>query len=231
MATELIFNTLRVNPSTGQASAKFNYDSRADIPLRGSTATWVDDFDGDAIGGAGWYVDNVQMAVSIEVFNNMTITARQVGNGWCFANPATGAPLGILEERNFYSLIPWSKVVDGVVTIGYWNMFSNWPSGSDFTTLEPDPIKESLLTWEIEFVSTTNYSAWQHHINGTWPAGITPPVATAGIFWCRKVAIEIETERHPTTDAETIYYRHFMTFWQAPIVAATQMLWTKTAWT
>ena len=232
MALSQRFKSLDIDAFGHVASCEFNFTDRADIPLLGSTVTWVEDFDGDAIGGALWYVSGVKIHPSIEVFNRMTITARQVGYNWVTADPSTGNTLGVIANRNFYDLNPWTKNEGGVLTLGYWHIFSNWPSGSDFTTSDPDPIQDNLLTWEIEFVTTTVYSGWQNKKNGTWPTGIVPPLGTgAGLYLCRGMDIEVEPTYHPTTGAETILYRHFAKFWEAPTVAATQMAWDKLTWT
>lgn len=225
MSLTLVKDGLTVDLAARQAVGRFVCDSRADLPGRGAAAAWVKLGDDDL--GGGWAVAGVEVEAGI--FNLAVITARQAGFNWTWCD-GDGDPLRPIATRHNYRLISSTKNVNGVVLSGYWPVFSNWDDDDNWTCAEPDPLTDKLRTWEIEFVSTSQYSAWHQHVNGTWPTGLTPPVTGAGVYRCQKMQIEEE----PWTDADdgdpVIYYRHFGVFWEAPSLNSTQLTWRGASW-
>lgn len=227
MSQTLTYKGLQVYLEERRAVGRFVFDARADVPSKGDSASWVQ-VGGQDI-GSGWYVADVHLEPSS--INIMRLTARQPGHNWTWAD-SSGDPLAPIEDRNFYQLIRASKVVDGVLELGYWNIFSNWSDDDNWGVDESDPLTDNLKTWEIEFVTTTEHQDWVHKKNGTWPTGLSAPVAGAGVYFCRALEIDVEPYVDPVTGTSTDYYRHFATFWEAPSIGAgpTQLTWVHDAW-
>lgn len=218
MAYTARFRGIDANPHQDVATIKVVYDAITDLPERGATVTVT------GLPPGTWYCDEVQIQ-PINPPPAATITVRRPGRVWTW----TGlAPIAQIGSYDLYA----STKSDGTTgnKRGYWNHFTNWPSGSNWAPGSAAANLGPLNTWEIEFVAAADYAAaWHNKVNGTWASGLTPPVATAGVWWCR--AIRSQKEQYATLSGGTAtVYRHWATFWQAPIVSATQMTWNRSTW-
>ncbi len=217
----LLYDGLRVQLNERRAEGRFRFDALTDLPAKGAAVDWVKLGDDTAIGG-GWHADAV--ALEPGPANVCRIIARQPGYNW------TWVGLAPLEERNFYTLVPASKVVNGTLQLGYWHVFGNWNDTWNWTVAQPNPLTASLKTWELEFVAASSYQGWVHKVNGAWPSGITPPVAGSGVYWCRVLEITAEPWTDPVSGVKTDYYRHFAVLREAPALSGTQLTWVFPAW-
>ena len=222
MPLTLLQDTLKVFANEHRAIGQFLYDGLADLPDRGDPVDWVRTPAGAAIGG-DWHLDEVILEPGS--LSRARLVARQPGFDW------TWVGLRPISDRAFYHLLPASKVVDGELQLGYWQVFSNWDDEWNFTPATADPLEPQLKTWEIEFVSPTIYQHWLGRKNGAWPTGIVPPLAeVAGAYWCKRLAVEVEPWLTLLDGSATDYYRHTAIFWEAPVIAGTALEWYVTAW-
>jgi hypothetical protein len=169
-------------------------------------------------------VDDVEMAPGL--LPTARITARQPGYDW------TWYGLAPVERQGRYELTPaWYRVLASVI-YGYWNEFSDWDSDDNWYSADSDPLVGTLRTWEVEFVADTDYSHWLNHVNGTWPSPLSPPAGTgAGLYKCAYLAIDREPWYDFVSGDQTVYYRHFAVFREAPMIGATQLTWRGDTWT
>lgn len=216
MALEIEFDSVALDEDNDSGELKAYYDALADLPDRGDSV---------AITGTNgtWYADSVNTRPYAPC-PYAVITVRRAGRFW------TWTGLDPVERYTEYDITAASQP-DGTsgLTAGYHNWFTNWPAASSWGPGDAQADLGALTAWEVEFVSATDYSdTWRGKKNGTW-AAVTPPVAGAGIYYCRSIIAKPETYALRDGTTATVY-RHFAVFWEAPIVSATRMTWNRTAW-